>query len=95
MYRMAAAHSSILNGNILPELNDITNIRYGNITLFKTIEINVQGRSSKYITSMLLKIRGRVDDLSFFDYLSPFYFLLIEFHCTFFISCKMVPYYVY
>ena len=24
-----------------------------------------------------------MDDLSFFDYLSPFCFLLIEFHCTF------------
>ena len=28
-------------------------------------------------------IRGRVDDLSFFEYLSPFCFLSIEFHCTF------------
>ena len=28
--------------------------------------------------------RGRVDDLSFFDCLSPFCFLFIEFHCTFF-----------
>ena len=28
-------------------------------------------------------LRGRVDDLSFFDYLSPFCFLLIEFYCTF------------
>ena len=27
--------------------------------------------------------RGRVDDLSFFDYLSPFCLLLIEFHCIF------------
>ena len=26
---------------------------------------------------------GKVDDLSFFDYLSPFCFLLIEFHCIF------------
>ena len=28
-------------------------------------------------------IRGWVDGLSSFDYLSPFYFLLIELHCTF------------
>ena len=28
-------------------------------------------------------LRGRVDDLSFFYYLSPFCFLLIEFHCIF------------
>ena len=31
------------------------------------------------------KLRGRADDLSFFDYSSPFSFLVIEFHCTFFI----------
>ena len=30
--------------------------------------------------------RGRVDDLSFFEYLNPFCFLSIEFHCTFSIS---------
>ena len=28
-------------------------------------------------------LRGRVDDLSFFEYLSPFCFLSIEFHCIF------------
>ena len=39
--------------------------------------------------------RGRVDDLSFFNYLSPFYFLLVEFQCTFSISCKILPNYVY
>ena len=36
-----------------------------------------------------------MDDSSFFDYLSPFYFLVIEFHCTFSISYKMLPDYVY
>ena len=35
--------------------------------------------------------RGRVDDLSRFDYLSPFCFLLIEFHCSFSISYKILP----
>ena len=39
--------------------------------------------------------RGRVDDLSFFGYLSPFCFLLIEFHCTFSISYKIQKYYIY
>ena len=39
--------------------------------------------------------RGRVDDLSFFDYLSPFCFLLIEFHCSFSISYKILPDYAY
>ena len=39
--------------------------------------------------------RGRVDDLSFFDYLSPFCFLLIEFQCSFSISYKILPDYVY
>ena len=38
---------------------------------------------------------GRVDDLSFFDYLSLFCFLSIEFHCTFSISYKILPYFVY
>ena len=35
--------------------------------------------------------RRRVDDLSFFDYLSSFCFLSIEFHCTFSISFKILP----
>ena len=39
--------------------------------------------------------RGRVDDLSFFEYLSLFCFLSIEFHCTFSISYKILPYFVY
>ena len=39
--------------------------------------------------------RGRMDDLSFLDYLSPFCFLLIEFHCTFSISYKRLQYFVY
>ena len=32
--------------------------------------------------------RGKVDALSFLDYLSPFCFLLIEFHCAFSVSFK-------
>ena len=39
--------------------------------------------------------RGRVDDLSFFDSLSPFCFLSIEFHFTFSISYKLLPYLFY
>ena len=31
----------------------------------------------------------------FFDCSTPFYFLLIEFHCTFSISNKILEYYVY
>ena len=31
-----------------------------------------------------------MNDFSFFDYSSPFYFLLIEFLCTFSISCKIL-----
>ena len=37
---------------------------------------------------------GRVDDLSFLEYLSPFCFLLIKFHCTFSISYEILPYFV-
>ena len=36
-----------------------------------------------------------MDDLSFFDYLSPFCFLLIEFLCTFSISYKILSDSVY
>ena len=39
--------------------------------------------------------RGRVDDLSFFEYLSPFCFLSIELHCTFSISYKILLHFVY
>ena len=40
--------------------------------------------NNKYIELQFISYdRGRVDDLSFFDYLNPFYFLLIEFHYTF------------
>ena len=42
-----------------------------------------------------ISIRWRVDDLSFFEYLNPFCFLLIEFNCTFSISYKILPYFVY
>ena len=35
-----------------------------------------------------------LDDLSFFDYLSPLCFLLIEFHCIFSRSYKILQYYV-
>ena len=40
--------------------------------------------NNKYIELHFISYdRGRVDDLSFFDYLNPFCFLLIEFHYTF------------
>ena len=39
-------------------------------------------------------MRGRVDDLSFIEYLSQF-FLSIEFHCSFSISYKILPDYFY
>ena len=38
--------------------------------------------------------RGRVDDLSFFEYISTFCFLSIEFHCTFSMSYKILPYFL-
>ena len=36
-----------------------------------------------------------MDDSSFCDYLSPFYFLLIEFHCAFSLAYKIQQYFVY
>ena len=47
------------------------------------------------IIIIIKRSRGRVDDLSFFEYLSPFYFLWIEFQCTFSISYKILPYFVF
>ena len=44
---------------------------------------------------LIISISGRVDDLSFIDYSSPFCFLLNEFHCIFSISFKIIPFYVY
>ena len=38
---------------------------------------------------------GRVDDFLFFDCSSPFCFLLIEFHCTFSVSYKILANFVY
>ena len=38
--------------------------------------------------------RERVDDFSFFDCSSPFCFSLIEFHCAFSISYKILLYFV-
>ena len=38
---------------------------------------------------------GRVDDFSFFYCLSPFCFLLIEYHCIFSSSYKILSNYVY
>ena len=48
-----------------------------------------------WFTIHFLVVRGRVDNLSFFDYLSPFCLLSIEFHSTFSISYKILPYFVY
>ena len=48
-----------------------------------------------YSILMRMWYRGRVDDLSFFEYLSPFCVVSIEYHCTFSISYKILPYFVY
>ena len=47
------------------------------------------------LQTLYTSIQGRVDDLSFFEYLSQFYFLSIELHCTVSISFKILPYFVY
>ena len=47
------------------------------------------------IIYLAMAVRGRVDDLSFFEYLSSFCFLSIEFHWTFSISYKILPYFFY
>ena len=45
--------------------------------------------------TIIILHRGRVDDSSFFEYLRPFCFLLVEFHCSFSISYKILPDYVF
>ena len=55
----------------------------------------VSARDLHVLKLFCLGLRGRVDDLSFFEYLSPFCFLSIEFHCTFSISYKILPHFVY
>ena len=57
--------------------------RYGNDDRMHVI---LNGEPSEEVDCFKYLGRGRVDDLSFFEYLSPFCFLLIEFHCTFSIS---------
>ena len=47
-----------------------------------------------HLHSATMITRGRVDDLSFFEYLRPFCFLVIEFHSTFSIFYKIL-YFVY
>ena len=74
--------------------------------LFPTVQLQVHnenparhGRNTDVLVNLNTKLtnycRGRVDDLSFFYYLSIFCFLLIEFHHSFSISYKMLQYYVY
>ena len=43
----------------------------------------------------LSSVRGRVDDLSFFNCSKSILFLLLDFHCYFFISSNRILYYVY
>ena len=48
-----------------------------------------------HTTTTLNFCQERADNFSLFDCSSRFCFLLIEFHCTFSFSCKILPYYVY
>ena len=59
---------------------------------YQFLDNNYKENDKNYI---LLIVRGREDDLSFFKYLSPFCFLSIEFHSTFSISYKILPCFVY
>ena len=57
------------------------------------------GKELSFTRPFLLGPRGRVGHFSFFDCLSPFCFLLIEFHCRFSMSqnttvlCLLVLYF--
>ena len=56
---------------------------------------NNQNYCEDWIVPLSVKQRGRVDDFLFFDCLSPFCSLLIEFHCNSFHFFKILPYYVH
>ena len=47
-----------------------------------------------HMLPIIISSMGMVDDLSFFEYLSQFCCLLIQFHCTFSISYKILQYFV-
>ena len=64
----------------------ITTLYYNKPPMGKWIDTN--------LVAGITGVRGSVDCLAFFEYLSPF-FLSIEFHCTFSISYKILPYFVY
>ena len=62
---------------------NVADVIEANINVVGNWRMPVLGDLNERATSLE---RGRVDDLSFFDYLSPFCFLLIEFHSSFSIS---------
>ena len=55
-----------------------------------TYVITSAGAAGLLLGVLIAAARGRVDDLPFFEYLSPFCFLSIEFHCT--ISISFIKY---
>ena len=74
---------------------------YETVRVFYRKQINLVG--TEYETARVFYRKqinsmahwGSVVNLSFFNYLSPFCFLLIEFHCSFTISYKILLDYVY
>ena len=53
------------------------------VSLAPTLLMRSNNLNGEHLLISSYEERERVDDLSCFDYLSPFCFLLIEFHCTF------------
>ena len=53
------------------------------------------GCSATFDVMSMVVFTGESGWFVIFEYLSPFCFLSIEFHCTFFISYKILPYFVY
>ena len=68
---------------------------YFSFLLYAVSLCNVLPTIGQYSIDISTKFRGRVDDLSFFEYLSPFCFLSIEFYSTFSIFYKLLPYFIY
>ena len=81
LFHSCCSHAQVFGKTLVHEFS----ISYSHsewYLLFPTVQLQVHIR-------VLIDRRGRVDELLFFEYWSPFCFLIIEFHCTFFISYKI------
>ena len=78
-----------LTHRAVPDTSSPVCLNIANITCVPTDMFNISNITCVHDCVVSLAWwQGRVDDFSFFDRLSPFYFSLIEFHCIFPMSYK-------